>query len=74
MTGLREELDVCVIAHQIEINNAFLNDLLSNTLYTSSNCHTKGEGEGEGAELGPSQGGQKHPWTPTLIYALMMRL
>ena len=41
MTGLREELDVCVIAHQIEINNAFLNDLLSNTLYTSSNCNTK---------------------------------
>ena len=40
MTGLREELDVCVIA-QIEINNAFLNDLLSNTLYTSSNCNTK---------------------------------
>ena len=41
MTGLREEPDVCVIAHQIEINNAFLNDLLSNTLYTSSNCNTK---------------------------------
>ena len=34
----------------------------------------EGEGEREGAELGPSQGGQKHPWTPTLIYALMMRL
>ena len=37
-------------------------------------CARTGEGEGEGAELGPSQGGQKHPWTPTLIYALMMRL
>ena len=34
----------------------------------------RGEGEREGAELGPSQGGQKHPWTPTLIYTLMMRL
>ena len=34
----------------------------------------RGEGEREGGELGPSQGGQKHPWTPTLIYALMMRL
>ena len=41
MTGLREELDICAIAHQIEIKNAFLNDRLSNTLYTSSNCNTK---------------------------------
>ena len=24
MTGLREELDICAIAHQIEIKNAFL--------------------------------------------------
>ena len=41
MTGLREELDICAIAHQIEIKNVFLNDRLSNTLYTSSNCNTK---------------------------------
>ena len=41
MTGLREELDICAIAHRIEIKNAFLNDRLSNTLYTSSNCNTK---------------------------------
>ena len=41
MTGLREELDICAIAHQIEIKNAFLNDLLSNALYTSSNCNTE---------------------------------
>ena len=41
MTGLREELDICAIAHQIEIKNAFLNDRLSNTLYTSSNCNTE---------------------------------
>ena len=41
MTGRREELDICAIAHQIEIKNAFLNDLLSNTLYTFSNCNTK---------------------------------
>ena len=37
-------------------------------------CAKTGEGKREGGELGPSQGGQKHPWTPTLIYALMMRL
>ena len=37
-------------------------------------CARTGEGKREGGELGPSQGGQKHPWTPTLIYALMMRL
>ena len=36
-------------------------------------CAKTGEGKREGGELGPSQGGQKHPWTPTLIYALMMR-
>ena len=41
MTGLREELDICAIAHRIEIKNEFLNDRLSNTLYTSSNCNTK---------------------------------
>ena len=41
MTGLREELDICAIAHQIEIKNAFLIDRLSNTLYTSSNCNTE---------------------------------
>ena len=36
-------------------------------------CARTGEGKREGGELGPGQGGQKHPWTPTLIYALMMR-
>ena len=41
MTGLREELDICAIAHQIEIKNVFLNDRLSNALYTSSNCNTE---------------------------------